>query len=81
LKFCIQKQVNFEKELLNSNRSKSKLEFVSFVSFARQNFVIKKAPHVCPQGVGVLAVELHYALFFQKACVGSTHDYEMHKGG
>jgi hypothetical protein len=41
LKFCIQNQVNFEKEPLNSNLSKSKLEFVSFV---RKNFAIKKAP-------------------------------------
>jgi hypothetical protein len=31
--------------------------------------------------VGVLAVEPYCALFFQKACVGSTHDYEMHKKG
>jgi hypothetical protein len=28
---------------------------------------------------GVLAAEPHYALFFQKDCVGSTHDYEIHK--
>jgi hypothetical protein len=34
---------------------------------------------ICPQEVGILAAEPHYARFFQKACVGSTHDYEMHK--
>jgi hypothetical protein len=39
----------------------------------------KHCMYAIKKEIGVLAAELHYALFFQKVCVGSTHDYEMHK--
>jgi hypothetical protein len=41
----------------------------------------KHSIYALKKEVAILSTEPHYALFFQKICVGSTHEYEMHKKG